>query len=80
MVNFNVTINGDLVPESNMSDLTRTQTDYHMKTRTTSRAENNVRPWQQVVHDHNKKPMIISLKRNGQLVSTITGYRKERKI
>ena len=69
MINFNVTINGDLVPQSNMSDLTRTQTDYHMKARTVSRAENNVRPWQQVVHDHNKKPKVLVIKKCGQIVA-----------
>ena len=74
MINFNVTINGDLVPQSNMSDLTRTQTDYHMKARTVSRAENNVRPWQQVVHDHNKKPKRIIIKECGVTVKTLVGH------
>jgi len=52
-----------------MSDLTFTQTDMSMRSRPLSRAENNVRPWQQVVHDHNKKPKVLVIKKCGQIVA-----------
>ena len=63
-----------------MSNATLEHASMVMRSTPLDRSECKVRPWQQVVHDHNKKPMVISLKRNGQLVSTITGYRKDRKI
>ncbi len=57
-----------------MSDLTFTQADMSMRSRPLSRAENNVRPWQQVVHDHNKKPKRIVIKKCGVTVKTLEGY------
>jgi len=45
-----------------MSNITSTQADMSMRSRPLSRVENKVRPWQQVVHDHNKKPNVLSLK------------------
>jgi len=53
-----------------MSDLTFTQADMSMRSRPPSRAENNVRPWQQVVHDHNKKLKNVVIKKRGVTVST----------
>ena len=57
-----------------MSDLTFTQADMSMRSRPLNRAENNVRPWQQVVHDHNKKPKRIVIKECGVTVKTLVGY------
>ena len=57
-----------------MSDLTFTQADMSMRSRPLSRAESNVRPWQQVVHDHNKKPKRIIIKKCGVTVETLVGY------
>jgi len=56
-----------------MSDLTFTQADMSMRSRPLSRAENNVRPWQQVVHDHNKKPKTVVIKKCGQVVARYIG-------
>jgi len=56
-----------------MSDLTFTQADMSMRSRPLSRAENNVRPWQQVVHDHNKKPKTVVVKKYGQVVARYVG-------
>ena len=57
-----------------MSDLTFTQADMSMRSRPLSRVENNVRPWQQVVHDHNKKPKRIIIKECGVTVKTLVGH------
>jgi len=57
-----------------MSDLTFTQADMSMRSRPLSRVENKVRPWQQVVHDHNKKPKRIIIKECGVTVKTLMGY------
>jgi len=57
-----------------MSDLTDTQADMSMRSRPLSRVENNVRPWQQVVHDHNKKPKRIIIKECGVTVKTLVGH------
>ena len=57
-----------------MSDLTFTQADMSMRSRPLSRVENNVRPWQQDVHDHNKKPKRIIIKECGVTVKTLMGY------
>jgi len=57
-----------------MSDLTFTQADMSMRSRPLSRVENNVRPWQQVVHDHNKKPKRIIIKERGVTVKTLVGH------
>jgi len=45
-----------------------------MRSRPLSRVENKVRPWQQVVHDHNKKPKRIIIKECGVTVKTLMGY------
>jgi len=57
-----------------MSDITFTQADMSMRSRPLSRAENTVRPWQQVVHDHNKKPKRIIIKECGVTVKTLVGH------
>jgi len=57
-----------------MSDLTFTQADMSMRSRPLSRVENKVRPWQQVVHDHNKKPKRIIIKECGVTVKTLVGH------
>ena len=57
-----------------MSDITFTQADMSMRSRPLSPVENKVRPWQQVVHDHNKKPKRIIIKECGVTVKTLVGH------
>jgi len=57
-----------------MSNITSTQADMSMRSRPLSRVENKVRPWQQVVHDHNKKPKRIIIKECGVTVKTLVGH------
>ena len=56
-----------------MSDLTFTQADMSMRSRPLNRAENNVRPWQQVAHDHNKKLKTVVIKKCGKVIARYVG-------